>query len=154
MSIPKSMKSIVGNWQATQRLWLAPAEPVRESAVTATVTLAAQGRFLHIAYTWYEGGPQDGVLLIGQAAESDQVKAGWVDSWHNGDNLMDCVGSLTAENAFSVRGSYPAPPGPDWGWRLVVKPEFGAEAWSLRMYNITPEGDEFLAVEAVFSRQT
>jgi hypothetical protein len=153
MSIPISLKNILGNWQATNRLWLAPGVPVHESTATANVTLAAQGRFLSIAYTWDKDGPQDGMLLIGQAAGTDRVEAGWVDSFHYGDNLMDCVGTLTSEGAFSVKGSYPAPPGPDWDWRIVVKPESGAEAWGLRMYNITPEGDEFLAVEAVFSRQ-
>ena len=154
MSIPNSLKSILGSWRATNRLWLAPGVPLHESAATAKVTSAAQGRFLNIAYTWDEAGPQDGLLLIGQDSQSDQVSAGWVDSWHNGDRLMSCVGFLTAEGAFSVKGAYPAPPGPDWGWQIVVTPESGEETWSLTMYNITPEGEVFLAVEAVFSRQT
>jgi hypothetical protein len=154
MSIPNPLINILGNWQATNRLWLVPDVPVRESAATAKVTSAAKGRFLNIAYTWDEAGPQDGLLLIGQVPQSDQVSAGWVDSWHNGDRLMSCVGSLTAEGAFSVKGAYPAPPGPDWGWRIDVTPGVGDETWSLTMYNITPEKDEFLAVEAVFSRQT
>ena len=102
-------------------------------------------------HSWQLPGNQPAVAWIGQEAQTDQVSASWIDSWHSGDRLMSCVGTLTAEGAFSVKGSYLAPPGPDWGWRVVVKPESGAEAWSLRMYNITPEGDEHLAVEAVFS---
>jgi hypothetical protein len=50
-----------------------------------------------------------------------------------------------------VRGSYAAAPGPDWGWRTVIET---AEDDSLRMvmYNLTPDGQEYLAVEAVYRR--
>ena len=151
MSIPSALSGLVGIWKATHRLWLHPGNPVRESEATATVALIAHNRFLHIAYTWSDDGPQDGLLLIGQVDQSGQINASWIDSWHNGDNLMNCVGHLTNDGAFSVKGSYAVPSGPDWGWRIVVKPE--AETWRLIMYNITPEGGEHLAVEAVFSRQ-
>lgn len=153
MTIPTKLTTLVGPWTGAHRLWLSPAEPVRESAATATVTLAGQGKFISIAYTWAEDGPQDGLLMIGQAANSDTVHAAWIDSWHYSDKLMNCVGSLTPQGGFSVKGFYPAPPGPDWGWRIVIEPH-ASDAWQMLMFNVTPEGQEQLAVEALFTRQT
>lgn len=151
MGVPTALQTLIGNWKAVNRLWLDPKEPARESATTATVSLAAQGRFLTIAYTWAEDGPQDGLLVLGQANNSDAVNAAWVDSWHNGDKLMVCVGRLSAAGVASVKGSYPAPPGPDWGWRIVIEPQ-GNAAWRLAMYNLSPEGEAQLAVEANYAR--
>lgn len=49
-----------------------------------------------------------------------------------------------------VRGSYAAPPGPDWGWRFIIAP--AQMSLGLVMYNITPAGQEALAVEASYVR--
>src|SRR5690349_1135425 len=110
MALPSNFAHLVGHWKAIHRLWLSPDEPMRESAATATVTLSAQGRFLTIAYTWADDGPQDGVLLIGNEPKSNLVTAAWIDSWHNGDRLMLCHGNLGADDILSVKGSYSAPP--------------------------------------------
>ena len=50
----------------------------------------------------------------------------------------------------AVKGTYAAPPGPDWGWRIEITPDEG----TLRvvMFNIWPEGKEALAVETVYTR--
>jgi len=46
------------------------------------------------------------------------------------------------------RGSYAAPPGPDWGWRTVIEiPD--DDSFRMVMYNVSPEGKEELAVNAV-----
>ena len=78
--------------------------------------------------------------------------AAWIDSWNNGNRLMLCRGGLNAESALSVKGSYSAPPGPDWGWRITLESQ-SKDAWRLVMHNITPEGEEQLAVEALFQRE-
>jgi hypothetical protein len=152
MTVPATLMPLAGHWKATHRLWLSPVEPVRESAATAAVAFAAQGQFLTMAYTWVEDGPQDGLLLMGQETHSNEVKAVWIDSWHERNRFMLCAGGLEAEGAVSVQGAYPAPSGPDWGWRIVVAPQ-AQDSWRLLMYNITPDGQEHLAVEAVFVRQ-
>ena len=75
----------------------------------------------------------------------------WVDSWHMSDKVMTCEGASPDAVSLEVRGSYAAPPGPDWGWRTVIET---AEDDLLRMvmYNISPEGTEYLAVEADYRR--
>jgi len=148
MSVPASLLQKVGYWVGRNRLWLSPNEPVRESETTAFVASIAQGKFITLQYTWtYEDQPQDGFLVIGQEGRSNLVKAVWIDSWHMGNQSMQCQGSLDPQGSLSVLGSYAAPPGPDWGWRIIIDP---GEDNTLRivMMNISPEGKEELAVEA------
>ncbi len=148
MSAPESLRTSIGAWTGANRLFL-PEEPTRESQSTASVALVARGKFSTIAYTWaFEGESQEGLLLIGQADEV--VSAVFVDSWHMGDKLMLCEGRAAANEAIKVRGSYAVEGGPDWGWRIVVEP--GDNTLRVTMYNVTPDGDEVLGVEASYTR--
>ena len=63
---------------------------------------------------------------------------------------MQCTGKTETNGAVSVLGYYAAPPDPDWGWRITLQPD-SANRFRLIMYNITPDGEEILAVEAVFT---
>ena len=149
MLSPDRILELLGTRSGTNKLWLAPGEPVRESECTATVERVGQGQFLMIRYTWsWEGAPQDGLLLV--ALEKRDVPAVWTDSWHMARNLMMCTVDDTGDDVLSVSGSYAAPTGPDWGWRIEVRPE--ADGWALRMYNIPPGESELPAVEAIFTR--
>ena len=56
------------------------------------------------------------------------------------------------EGSVSIQGSYAAPPGPDWGWRILIEPRQADSFWMV-MYNISPEGREALAVEATYARR-
>jgi hypothetical protein len=75
----------------------------------------------------------------------------WVDSWHTGGKLMEFRREEGREGCLSALGSYPAPPGPDWGWRIVLGPE-SEEGLQILMYNIAPDGNEALAVDARYTR--
>ena len=148
MSVPASLQSAVGTWDGTKKLFL-PGEPTRESESTLTVALAAQGKFSTIAYTWtFEGEPQDGLMVIG--SNEEQVVTAWIDSWHTGDQMMQCEGQVDANGEIVVRGSYKVEGHPDWGWRMVVAPT--SNALRIEMYNVTPDGQEMLGVEATYSR--
>lgn len=87
------------------------------------------------------------------------ILAAWTDSWHFGKKLMVCTGDSDA-NSLQVLGTYTAvgagaPPGPDWGWRLVVQRVDGG-SFILRMFNIAPDaqgrtdGEGDLAVDTHF----
>ncbi len=152
MSVPDGLFSLIGEWTAVNRLWLSPQEPVRESDATASVARVAQGNFLTIRYAWADGGrPQDGLLVLGRVADSDDANAAWIDSWHMADKIMSLRGKVGDAGEVSLVGSYAAPPGPDWGWRIDLEPGAG-DSFRLVMYNVTPDGQEHLAVEAAFSR--
>ena len=81
------------------------------------------GRFIRLDYTWsYRGAAQEGSLLIGYQSDHGKVTAHWIDSWHMSEGVMACEGAVEADGTIAVRGSYAAPPGPDWGWRIVLRP--------------------------------
>ncbi len=139
-----------GSWRGTSVLQDPMNNIADRSESSATVTPAAAGKFIRIDYTWsYKGESQEGSYLIGVNPKSGEVTAHWIDSWHNGTRAMPCLGTL-AEGKISVLGSYPAPPGPDWGWKTEIVP--GRDALSIVMYNVWPEGKEELAVEMSFER--
>jgi hypothetical protein len=100
----------------------------------------AGGRFARIDYAWGDREkPEDGSILFGRDRDRGVVTALWVDSWHMSDKVMACECPSTVTGSLDVRGSYAAPPGPDWGWRTVVET---AEEDALRMlmYNVSPDG--------------
>lgn len=151
MLSPDRVSQMLGEWKGTNRLWVLPEDPVRASEGSATVERIAQGQFLMVRYSWsYEGGAQDGVLLI--SLEKQDVPAVWTDSWHMARNVMMCTLDEAADDVLSVSGTYAAPPGPDWGWRIALQPE--ANGLTLRMFNIPPGAAEVAAVEVVYTRAT
>ncbi|WP_420627370.1 DUF1579 family protein [Candidatus Leptofilum sp.] len=151
MTVSKELMSLTGNWQGTNRLWLDPSEPARKSVATAVLQPTAKGKFATLHYSWADAGqPQEGLLLFG--ANGDQVDAAWVDSWHMQHVMMYCTGEIQPDGGISVLGSYAAPPGPDWGWRITIQPLSEAQ-FKFLMHNITPEGEAALAVEVLFERK-
>jgi hypothetical protein len=153
MSIPPNLASLVGRWKGTNHLWLFPADPVQESDTTMVVALVAQGKFVTFRYTWaYKGAPQDGLLLVGVEPQPNAVQAIWIDSWHMQDKFMLCQGTVGTQGIIFLKGTYSAPPGPDWGWEMDIAPESGGN-FNLVMHNISPEGMAQKAVEAIYSRR-
>lgn len=154
MDMGTFMKRIVGTWSGSSRLWVSPGEPARDSETTAAIELVGNGAFATIRYTWAEGGRgQDGLIIARLAAEPDATDLVWLDSWHMGDKLMLCRRESVSEGRIAVRGSYAAPPGPDWGWRIVLE-SGSADRFRILMDNITPDGQEAPAVEAEYTRST
>ena len=152
MTLQEQLATLSGTWEGTKHLWLRPGDPARLSPSVASVRSVAQGRFTVLEYTWAdEGKPQDGVLLIGQESPSAPVVASWIDSWHMGGRIMTCEGTSTPDG-FSVQGTYAAPPGPDWGWRIAVRFE-PDQTFTFLMTNITPDGVEAPAVEVRYTRR-
>lgn len=152
MAIPHPLQELTGEWTATYRLQETASATAQESASTASITPVAVSRFIRIDYTWaYRSKPQEGSILIGCNARDNSAYAVWIDSWHMSDEFMICRGVITAAGALDVRGSYPAPPGPDWGWRTVIEP-LDRSSFRMTMWNIAPDGREELAVEADYSR--
>ena len=117
--------------------------------MTAEIELAMQQQALLMRYTWQvEDEPQDGLFVLNQL---DDVVAGyWFDSWHMANSSMAMTGAKS-DGGLSVRGTYPTSDGPDWGWRILLQPAANGRL-ILRMFNITPAGDEELAVDADLAR--
>ena len=151
MSGFEDLIACTGQWRGTYHLWETPGTDADRSPSSATVLPVVKGKFVRFDYTWvWEKEIQEGSLLIGYEVQTGLVTAVWADSWHNGNKFMICHGEVRAE-AIDMLGSYPAPSGPDWGWRTIIETE-GSDSLHLRMYNIPPEGQEALAVDVRYMR--
>lgn len=148
----ESLHPLLGSWRGESRLWLhRPDEASYDSVMTATIEPVMQRQALLVRYAWeIEGEPQDGLLVLNQLAG---IVAGfWFDSWHMTNSSIALTGEADAGGSVSVSGTYPVRDGPDWGWRILLEPRDAAHL-ILRMFNVTPGGDEELAVETNFVRQ-
>jgi hypothetical protein len=156
MNFNEILNKLVGKWRGINRLhttWIKE-NPVSETNSSAIIELTARGRFLKIEYDWtFEDSPQEGLILIGNENESDSIKAFWIDSWHLSDKFMVSEGRLDENDVISLKGFYTVPDNPDWGWRTIIEPESN-NSFKIVMYNVSPEGEESLAVEMEFHRQT
>ncbi len=154
MSIPEQFGKLVGKWRGRNNLYLSWVEEspfVSDS--NALIAFSAQGKFLKIEYDWiYEGKTQDGLILLGNNKNSEIIKAFWIDSWHMSDKLMISEGLQDEVGAISLKGFYQVPDHPDWAWRTVIEAG-NDDSFKITMYNVSPEGVEDLAVEAVYERQ-
>src|SRR5688500_14774403 len=116
-----SLLSNTGNWIGTSTLQDPNTRTPEASPSTATVIPVLGGRFVRIDYTWaYQGNLQEGSLLIGYEVAANMVTAYWIDSWHMGDKVKICSGAADKDDSLSVRGSYGAGDGPDWGWLITL----------------------------------
>jgi hypothetical protein len=153
MKLTEIQNHLLGDWTGSNLLrlsWLTPSD--YHSSSQLSVAPVAKGKFLSLTYTWsHEEVAQEGLILLGYDDKQEIATAAWVDSWHMSSKIMSCQGTIDAQGAIDLRGSYEAPPGPDWGWRIVITPKAGKEL-QMVMYNITPEGAEDLAVKADYKR--
>jgi hypothetical protein len=142
----------VGEWSGENLLLLGSEASLHYLSPTKmSVSLAAKGRALTFAYTWsHEDVPHEGLAVVGYDSRQSVATAAWIDSFHMSTKMMSFVGTIDQLGAVDVRGSYEAPPGPDWGWRIVFTPT--DDGMQMVMYNITPQGEEDLAVRADYKR--
>ena len=152
MSALNRLAACAGRWRGSNRLHDPHSGKPEDSASTAVLTTLLGGQFVRLDYDWsYRGARQEGSLLIGCQSDLDRTTVHWIDSWHMSDAVLDCTGVVDESGDIDVRGSYAAPPGPDWGWRIVIRPS-DPGALHVVMHNVTPAGEEALAVEATFAR--
>lgn len=144
--------ALAGTWRGVSRLQDPETSQPEDSDSTLTVAPVLHDTFALLTYTWaYHGTPQEGLLLIGYQAAVAVVTAYWADTWHMGDQVMTCEGTVDGEGGLALRGSYGAPPNQVWGWRIELT-QRDDRTLTLTMYNVTPDGQEALAVEAAFMR--
>ncbi len=135
-----------GHWQGTNKLWFEPGGECHQSPISLTAN-AVRDQLLEVAYEWqYQNQPKIGRLMVSLTGNT----AAWYDSFHFDSDLWVCDVEQQAEG-LNLSGTYPAPPGPDWGWRITLGKDLGQ--FLMRMYNITPEGEEALAVEALLEKK-
>ena len=166
MSSLERVAALEGAWQATYQLRGDPSFD-SDSPSHATVAPILGGRFVRIDYSWdeddflQEHGPQHGSLLIGHEPDKEPapgpVTVVWIDSWHMQRTAMVCAGTLLEDGGIDVFGTWGGgEDSPPWGWRTRVEPGAaegdGDGGWSMKMWVVTPDGEESPAVEANYRR--
>jgi hypothetical protein len=142
-----------GSWRGLNVLIEPPENIVVESPGTAQITPILKGKFLRMDYTWdWHGSPEEGSLLLGYQEKEDLTTVHWIDTWHNGNAVLELKGAGASENEINVLGKYSSPGWGEWGWRIRLQIQTGGELKMIH-YNISPEGEEFLAVETSYHRE-
>lgn len=142
--------NLLGKWEGTSRLF--HEGDIYDSLSTAEIRTVGQEQFVLITYAWeIEGEVQEGQITFVSKIKEQPTKATWLDSWHIRNSIMICEATENQEGTILLNGSYPAPPGPDWGWRIEVGSDRG-DLLLMRMFNISPAGQEELAVQAEYRK--
>lgn len=152
MSLDKFKNISTGLWAGDNVLclsWMNP--PEFHSPSQLTVAQTVRDKFLTFNYSWsHENMMHEGLLLIGYDAKQEVVNASWVDSWHSSAKPLALSGTINEQNAIDLYGTYEVPNHPDWGWRIVINtPE---DALQIKMFNVSPEGEQELAVQANYRK--
>lgn len=154
MNSPTILSNLPGAWSGRKFLWMSPEDPERVSACSVQVSTAVKNQALCVQYSWtFDATPHEGLLVIGFSGQSNEIEAILMDSFHTGSRFMPFKGRLQADGAVTLLGSYPAPEGPDWGWRIFVDPG-SSEVFRIAMYNIPPGSEEIPAVSMELTRRS
>lgn len=143
---------MAGQWQGRFRLWFTPGEPADDTVQRGSIRVLLGGRVLVHEYSGQcNGEPMEGVALIAYHLDESRYESAWAESFGTGTALMYSTGA-SGDPRLSVLGSYAdGQGGPRWGWRTAIE-QPDDDTLDLRMYNITPDGVEALAVEVNYRR--
>jgi len=143
---------LAGRWRGTNRLH-DPHTPAPEETPSTLILRAMPGeQIVRIEQEWsYQGAKQEGLLLI-IAGYPGRASLHWIDTWHQPTTLMFLEQDQKTADRFTFLGSYPAPTGPDWGWRVELKYD-PAGTLRLDMFNVSPDRKSTPAVESTYTRE-
>lgn len=143
---------LVGDWSGTVKVWFEPDQLASEGSVRGRIRSVLNGRFvIHEYEAQCMGETENGVAIHGYHLDRHCYESAWIDSFHTGTQIMVSRGVPTAV-LHSVTGSYGGESdGEAWGWRTEIELK-SADRLLIRMFNITPQGEESLAVEFDYQR--
>jgi hypothetical protein len=148
------LSRLAGEWEGIARTWFEPGKLADESPVKGKIRSILGGRFVMHEYEGsLSNAPLQGIAIIGYHLALRKYQVAWVDSFHNGTAIMLSEGKRDTTE-MNVTGSYAyVTPGLEqhWGWRTTIE-LVNEDELVLRAYNVSPEGQEDLATEAVYKR--
>lgn len=131
-----------GNYRGPNLLWFQDPNKPEESVSIVEV------KETEINYDWqFRGKPQKGHMTF--RIKGNAVEVDWVDTWHAADGFK-CVGTH-AQEEMKFLCTYGDGTGADWGWRTELSMP-SADQFLIEMFNITPKGEEQIAVRILADR--
>jgi hypothetical protein len=144
------LNSLIGSWEGTTLTWFEPGKDPVKAANKATFKPALNENFVEQEYeSSLEGKPFHGKALYAYDSSNEKFQCSWIDSFHMSSSIMFSEGNAT-EKGFSVLGAYFYEK-IRWGWRTEFEISSKDEI-KITAYNITPEGEDFKALETVYKR--
>jgi hypothetical protein len=144
----KSLLQLEGHWEGTNRVWFEPGNPIDTAQITGKMSSVLGGRFLEWQYdTAFQSTAIEGKMLFGLYLKLNKYELTWVDTFHTGTFMMYASG-IAEGDIFNATGHYVAGENNEqtWGWRTTLEIISNNEI-IIRAYNITPEGEEQLALQ-------
>lgn len=141
--------NLEGAWEGRATTWFGPGEGFSDPW-SMEFQLLQGGKFVLQRHSLeVQGKPHQGWALIGRD-DSNEYSMSLADSFHTaGTGLLMSRGRVDESGQLSVLGHFEAG-GEQWGWRTTLQVQ--GEALTLRAYNISPAGEESLAIEAPLTR--
>jgi len=140
----QELQKLIGSYLGRTKTWLDPSAPADESISEMRVQALLGGRWLRLEdWGHVAGTPRAGEMLLGFHRDAGQFELCWIDSFHTGTAMMRSVGKPRGDGIIAVTGSYEAG-SQTWGWRTEFELQ---ETLTVRAYNISPDGNETIAVE-------
>ena len=147
------LSPLVGKWNATVRMWMAPGAKAEESKGTSETTWEYGGRFLKQVYKGdWNGQPFEGVGYTGFDIVRGEYEGIWIDSMSTG--IMKSHGKLDpATKVFKFEGTMSCPmTGEKEMW---VRSELKINSPDMNSYSTFskgPDGKEMKNMEIVYTR--
>lgn len=148
-----ALAALAGSWSGRSTTWFEPGAPGLEAPFNARAVMVMGGRFLELRYdSALDGKDFSGVLVVGFEGARKLHVATWMDEFHTGTAMMLLEGAPSGGTMPDMRGSWYA--GDEkWGWRIAFAPE-GKDRLTLRMWNVTPAGEDQLGLEIALERRS
>ena len=148
----RRLSRLVGRWRGTARTLMGPDADPLEAPWEGEVTSLLGGRFVRFTYrSSVQGTLIAGDMTLAYEAGEKQWRISWIDSFHTSPAILVSTGPAK-DGPINVFAKYFAAEGhPHWGWRSEVHDPDG-DGWTVRMFNVTPEGEELLGIEILLTR--
>ena len=150
--VHRRLAEMAGDWEGRFRLWFEPGKPADDSVQRGRIRLVGGGRFLLHEYEGHcSGEPFEGVALWAYHLDDNAFECAWGESFGTGTSIMFSTGRVD-DGRLRALGSYADGQGGErWGWRTELS-QPDPKHLNIRMFNISPAGDEALAVEVNYTR--